>query len=40
MVQNADGAKQWQERGARYIAINFEALLGPAMRGYLQTVRA
>lgn len=39
MVQNAEGARQWRERGARYITINFESLLAPAMRGYLQTVR-
>jgi 4-hydroxy-2-oxoheptanedioate aldolase len=39
MVTNADGARQWQERGARYITIGLESLLAPAMRGYLQNVR-
>lgn len=39
MVTNADGARQWQERGARYITIGLESLLAPAMRGYLQGVR-
>ena len=40
MVTNADGARQWQERGARYITIGLESLLAPAMRGYLQNVRS
>lgn len=39
MVSNADGARQWQERGARYITIGLESLLAPAMRGYLQSAR-
>jgi 4-hydroxy-2-oxoheptanedioate aldolase len=39
MVTNADGARQWRERGARYITIGLESLLAPAMRGYLQDVR-
>lgn len=40
MVPNAAGARAWRERGARYIAINFESLLGPAARAYLGEVRA
>lgn len=39
LVPNADAAKQWMDRGARFILIVFEALVGPACRGYLQTVR-
>ncbi len=39
MVTNADGARQWKERGARYITIGLESLLAPAMRGYVQNVR-
>lgn len=40
MVPNAEAARQWQERGARYIMIVLEAVLGPAVRGFLKTVRA
>jgi len=40
MVSNAQGAQQWQERGARYIAIGLEPLLASACRSYLQTARA
>ena len=39
MVRDLDSARQWAARGARYITINLEALLAPAMRGYLQAVR-
>lgn len=40
MVRTPAAAHEWQERQARYIAISFESLLGPAARGYLQAVRA
>ena len=39
MVRDIDQARQWAERGARYISINLETLLAPAMRSYLQAVR-
>ncbi len=39
MVRDREGARDWAARGARYITINMEALLAPAMRGYLQAVR-
>jgi 4-hydroxy-2-oxoheptanedioate aldolase len=39
MAFNAQGAREWRERGARYITIGLESLLAPAMRGYLKTVR-
>jgi 2-keto-3-deoxy-L-rhamnonate aldolase RhmA len=39
MVPNAAAARQWRERGARYIAIGLEAVLAPAAREYLKTVR-
>jgi 4-hydroxy-2-oxoheptanedioate aldolase len=39
MVSNAQGAREWRERGARYITIGMESLLSPAMRGYLAGVR-
>lgn len=40
MVTNVKAARQWRERGARYITIGLESLLAPAGRDYLQTVRA
>jgi 4-hydroxy-2-oxoheptanedioate aldolase len=39
MVNNMAAARQWQARGARYIATTIESLLVPAMRDYLQKVR-
>src|SRR5262249_29942831 len=39
LVPNADAATQWVNRGARFILIVFEALLGPACRNYLNVVR-
>jgi 4-hydroxy-2-oxoheptanedioate aldolase len=39
MVPNAAAARQWRERGARYIAIGLEAVLAPAAREYLKAVR-
>jgi 4-hydroxy-2-oxoheptanedioate aldolase len=35
MVGNADAARRWQDRGARYITIGFEALLRQACTAYL-----
>ncbi|MFN0088447.1 MAG: HpcH/HpaI aldolase family protein [Blastocatellia bacterium] len=39
LVPNADAAMQWMDRGARFVLIVVDALLGPACRNYLQTVR-
>lgn len=39
MVGNAEAAIEWKERGARYIMIVLEALIAPAVRGFLKTVR-
>jgi 4-hydroxy-2-oxoheptanedioate aldolase len=39
MVPNAAAAREWRERGARYIAIGLEAVLAPAAREYLKAVR-
>lgn len=39
MVSSAAAAKEWQQRGARYIAIGLESLLGPAARDYLRAAR-
>ncbi len=40
LVPNLEVARQWQARGARYIMITMEALLGPACRGFLQAVKS
>ena len=39
MVGTAQGAREWRERGARYITVGFESLLSPAVSNYLRTVR-
>jgi 4-hydroxy-2-oxoheptanedioate aldolase len=39
LVPNAEAAKQWLDRGARFVLIVVDALLGPACRNYLNTVR-
>jgi 4-hydroxy-2-oxoheptanedioate aldolase len=39
MVSNADAARHWMGRGARYIAVGLEAMLNPACRAYLKSVR-
>ena len=39
MIQSAETAKQWRDRGARFISINFETILRPATLTYLQAVR-
>jgi 4-hydroxy-2-oxoheptanedioate aldolase len=39
MVPNVDAARQWKARGARYITIAFESVLGPACRNYLKSAR-
>jgi 4-hydroxy-2-oxoheptanedioate aldolase len=40
MVSNAQGARHWRERGARYIATTLESLLTPATKDYLNAVRS
>jgi 4-hydroxy-2-oxoheptanedioate aldolase len=40
LVPNAEAARQWVDRGARFVIIVMDALLGPACRGFLNTVRA
>lgn len=39
LVPSVEAALQWQARGARYIMIVMEALLGPAVRGFLKAAR-
>jgi 4-hydroxy-2-oxoheptanedioate aldolase len=39
MVTNAEAARQWKGRGARYITVGLENVLNPACRSYLKSVR-
>lgn len=39
MATNAEVARHWCHRGARYITIGLESLLSPACRSYLKVVR-
>jgi len=39
LVGNAEAARQWQERGARYLVVGLEALLAPACRKFLEAAR-
>jgi 4-hydroxy-2-oxoheptanedioate aldolase len=39
LVPSAEAALEWQAKGARYIMVVMEALLAPAVRGFLKTVR-
>ena len=39
LVPDAQKALEWQARGARYIMVVMEAILGPAVRGFLKTVQ-
>jgi 4-hydroxy-2-oxoheptanedioate aldolase len=39
LVPTVEAALQWQTKGARYIMIVMEALLGPAVRSFLKTTR-
>ena len=40
MVPNAEAARMWRDRGARYIAIGLESVLNPACRAYLADARS
>lgn len=40
IAKDAAAARQWAERGARYLVITLEGILGPACRDYLKAVRA
>lgn len=40
MVTSVTAAREWRTRGARYLTIHLDALAGPAMRAYLDAVRA
>lgn len=39
LAGNVQTARQWRERGARYIVTGLEAILAPAAREYLRSVR-
>ena len=39
MVRNSETALEWKEKGARFIAIALESVLGPATKNYLSQVR-
>ncbi len=39
MVPNAEAARQWKQRGARYITVGLESVLAPACRNYLAGAR-
>ncbi|MGE0606966.1 MAG: HpcH/HpaI aldolase/citrate lyase family protein [Pirellulales bacterium] len=39
LVPTADAARQWRDRGARYIATTLESLLSPAAAAYLRAAR-
>jgi 4-hydroxy-2-oxoheptanedioate aldolase len=39
LVSNVQAAQAWRERGAKYIVIGLESLLGAACRSYLQAMR-
>ncbi len=39
MVRNVESAREWRKKGARYIAISLESVLGPAVKHYLQQAK-
>jgi 4-hydroxy-2-oxoheptanedioate aldolase len=39
LAANTEASLEWRAKGARYIMSVFEALMGPAIRSYLKTVR-
>jgi len=39
LVPNAEAARHWMDQGAQYLAISLEALVAPACRGFLETLR-
>ena len=39
MVGNARAARDWVKRGARYVAVLLDAVIGPAVREYLRVAR-
>ena len=39
LAGNAQAAREWKIRGARYIVTTIEAVMAPAVRDYLKAVR-
>jgi len=39
MVRNPESAREWQKKGAQYIAISIESVVGPAVKRYLQEAK-
>ena len=39
LAANTEASLAWRAKGARYIMSVFEAIMGPAIRAYLETVR-
>ena len=39
LVPTVEAAREWKARGARYIMVVMESILGPSVRKFLQTVR-
>jgi 4-hydroxy-2-oxoheptanedioate aldolase len=39
LVPTVEAARQWKARGARYLVVVMEAILGPSVRSFLQTIR-
>lgn len=39
LVGTAQAAREWKDRGARYIVTTLEAILAPAVKDYLKVVR-
>ncbi|MGC2658073.1 MAG: aldolase/citrate lyase family protein [Bryobacteraceae bacterium] len=39
LATTTEASLEWRARGARYLLCVFEAIIGPAIRGYLKTVR-
>jgi 2-keto-3-deoxy-L-rhamnonate aldolase RhmA len=39
LVPSVEAALEWQAKGARYIMVVMEALLAPAVRSFLTTMR-
>ena len=40
LASSADSAREWRQRGARYIVTNLETILVPGVRRFLEEVRA
>ena len=39
MVRDVETARAWRQKGARFIAVSIESVLGPAVKNYLQQAK-